>query len=105
MLPLERILPSRVQAFGILKMRDKASAIGRDHIRAVIDNVVVYCDPATPAVSLLVPTARISFALLPPSRCRYQSSLRESPPFLLEGNPLTQRSSRHLGRGKRERVL
>jgi site-specific DNA recombinase len=49
-LPLERILPSQVEAFGIItgkRLRDRASAFGRDYLRAVVDKVVVNGDTAT----------------------------------------------------------
>ena len=49
-LPVERILPSQVQAFGILigkRLRDRTLAFGRDYLRAVVDKVVVNGDMAT----------------------------------------------------------
>src|SRR5258706_5800326 len=49
-LPVERILPSQVEAFGIIigkRLRDRASAFGRDYLRAVVDKVVVNGDTAT----------------------------------------------------------
>jgi site-specific DNA recombinase len=49
-LPVERILPSQVQAFGTLigkRLRDRTLAFGRDYLRAVVDKVVVNGDTAT----------------------------------------------------------
>ena len=48
--PVERILPSQVEAFGIIigkRLRDRASSFGRDYLRAVVDKVVVNGDTAT----------------------------------------------------------
>jgi site-specific DNA recombinase len=49
-LPVERILPSQVAAFGDLigkRLRDRSSSFGRDYLRAVVDKVVVNGDTAT----------------------------------------------------------
>jgi site-specific DNA recombinase len=49
-LPVERILPSQVEAFGTLigkRLRDRSSAFGKDYLRAVVDKVVVNGDTAT----------------------------------------------------------
>ena len=49
-LPVERILPSQVEAFGKLigkKLRDRSAAFGRDYLRAVVDQVVVNGNTAT----------------------------------------------------------
>jgi site-specific DNA recombinase len=49
-LPVERILPSQVEAFGSLigrRLRDRTSTFGRDYLRAVVDKVVVNGDTAT----------------------------------------------------------
>ena len=49
-LPVERILPSQVEAFGTLmgkRLRDRSSAFGKNYLRAVVDKVVVNGDTAT----------------------------------------------------------
>jgi len=49
-LPVERILPSQVEAFGTLigkRLRDRSSSFGKDYLRAVVDKVVVNADTAT----------------------------------------------------------
>jgi hypothetical protein len=49
-LPVERILPSKIDAFGALigkRLRDWSSAFGRDYLRAVVDEVVVNGNTAT----------------------------------------------------------
>ncbi len=48
-LPVERILPSQVEAFGIVigkRLRDRALSFGRDYLRAVVDKIVVNGDTA-----------------------------------------------------------
>ena len=43
-LPLERILPSQVEAFGKVmrrRLRDRSSTFARDYLRAVVDRIVV----------------------------------------------------------------
>ena len=50
LLPVERILPSQVQAFSKVvgaKLRDKSSTFARDYLHAVVDQVVVKDDTAT----------------------------------------------------------
>jgi len=49
-LPVERILRSQVQAFGIIigkRLKDRTLAFGPDHLRALVDKVVVIGNTAT----------------------------------------------------------
>ena len=49
-LPVERILPSRVEAFSKIiraKLRDRTSSFARDYLHAVVDSILVTDDTAT----------------------------------------------------------